>query len=77
MPISHLIVTLSDAPQDSRDLSRDTKLTCAGCGANNRQVAHWVLPGLCNECAIRVESVTVSARPQSQGALFDTSRRPA
>ena len=75
--ISHLIVTLSAASQDSRDLSREHRLTCAGCGGNNRTVAHWVLPGLCSECAIRVESVTVSARPQSQGALFDTFPRPA
>jgi hypothetical protein len=74
---SHLVITMSDRTQDARDLHREFKLVCAGCGASNRQVASWVLPGLCSDCAIFVESVTVAApRVPVQSLMFDLSRRP-
>ena len=74
-----LILTLSDAPQDARDLYGEQRLTCACCGRTN-QVGRpvWALPGLCNECANHVESVTVAAPhvPLRQTPLFETAGPP-
>ncbi len=72
-----LILTLASTPQDGRDLYREQKLTCACCGNDNRRVTSWVIPGLCVECAIYVESVTVAAphTPPRQEALFDRGAR--
>lgn len=77
----HLVITMSEHPQDARDLFREAKLVCASCGASNQHVAAWVLPGLCNECATFVQSVTVAAprsvaQPPHQMTMFDLSRRP-
>jgi hypothetical protein len=58
---SHLIITLGAEIQDGRDLYSEHTLTCAGCGTTNSTGATWDLPGLCQECAMRVESVTVAA----------------
>lgn len=77
--LTHLVITLGDASQDARDLYSERGLTCAGCDRHARQIAKWVLPGLCSDCALRVESVTAAAprtpRPQ-QGSFFETGRRP-
>lgn len=76
---THLVVTLSDQPQDARDLHREPRLRCARCGADNRAVAVWVLPGLCNECAMFVSAVTVAAprpSPPVQASMFDLAPRP-
>lgn len=71
-----LILTLSDAPQDARDLHREQRLTCACCGRGNKAVPAWALPGLCVDCAVHVESVTVAAHtPLRQAALFDRGAR--
>lgn len=73
-----LILTLADAPQDGRDMYREHALICARCGNDNRRVTAWVIPGLCVECAIYVESVTVAAPhvPARQAALFETAGPP-
>jgi hypothetical protein len=71
---THLIVTLSAETQDARDFYCESRLICAGCGATNRQVACWVLPGLCSECAMHVKSVTVAA-PREQARLFPAAPR--
>ena len=74
---SYLIITLG-GPQDARDLYRERGLTCGGCGAGNGGATVWALPGLCSDCAMRVESVTAAAprvEPR-QAAFFDLSRHP-
>lgn len=62
-----LILTLSDAAQDARDLYSEHRLTCAGCGRGNKAVPAWALPGLCVECAMRVESVRRTRRRARPG----------
>jgi len=71
-----LILTLADTPQDGRDLYREHALVCARCGNDNRRVTAWVIPGLCVECAIYVESVTGAHTPARQAALFETAGPP-
>lgn len=79
---THLVVTLSESPQDARDLHSERKLACAVCSGAKSQVASWVLPGLCSECAVYVQSVTVAAprtvpaaRPVQQ-TMFESGRWP-
>jgi hypothetical protein len=78
---THLVITPADVDQDARDLYGERCLRCAGCDRDNTSVRlRWVLPGLCSECAVRVQSVTVAApreqpaapppRPR-QGEMFD------
>ncbi|MBX9601221.1 MAG: hypothetical protein K2X35_09460 [Bryobacteraceae bacterium] len=77
MTRAYLLLTLG-GPQDARDLYRERGLVCAGCGAANGGQTVWTLPGLCAECALRVEAVTASAprtQPQQQ-ALLDVSGFP-
>lgn len=73
-----LILTLSDEPQDARDLYGEQRLTCAACGRNNKAVPAWALPGLCVDCANHVESVTVAAPhiPARQPALVEIAGPP-
>jgi hypothetical protein len=71
----YLVITLS-GPQDARDLYRERGLTCASCGAQNGGATVWALPGLCADCAMRVESVTAAAPRPQQAAFFDLSRLP-
>lgn len=71
--ITHLVITLSQAAQDARDLYGERRLGCARCGRMGRQVPAWALPGLCTDCAIYVESVTVAAprpAPAEQSSIF-------
>lgn len=82
LPPTHLVVTLSDEPQDGRDLYSERRLVCAVCGRGQRQVQAWVLAGLCSDCAMRVSAVTVAApavRPITQPPLFPNAhgRMPA
>ena len=73
LPPTHLVITLSAEPQDGRDLYSEHRLVCAGCGRGQKQVMFWILPGLCNDCAMRVSAATVAApavRPVTQPPLF-------
>lgn len=67
---SHAVISFALDEQDARDLYRERKLQCCGCGRANPQVEAWVLPGLCAHCALHVRSVTAAApREQAQPQL--------
>lgn len=51
-----LILTLSDAPQDARDLYREHKLACACCGNDNRRVHALRVEGLLRNLMDAVEA---------------------